>query len=141
MDGRPQRSCISKEESASPTCSNETLMLVLIQAAHEGRKIHTADVRGAYLHTEMNDFVVIKLQGQIMDILCDMNPEYKNCGLREWQGNSVHAADEGPVWMYQICTAVVQAFYRRTEVAELNNLPEVKTPQSSNKEMLSIRPC
>ena len=51
-------------------------MLVLIQVAYEGRKIHTADVQGAYLHAEMDDFVVIKLQGWIIDILCEMKPEY-----------------------------------------------------------------
>ena len=77
MDGRPQQSYISKEESASPTCSNNALMLVVIQAAHKGRKIRTADVSGAFLHAEMDDFVMIKLQCQIMDILCEMKPEYK----------------------------------------------------------------
>ena len=77
MGGRPQRSYTSKEESASPTCSNDALMIVLIQAAREGRNIHTAYVRGAYLHAEMDDFLVIKLQGQIVDILCEMKPEYK----------------------------------------------------------------
>ena len=77
MGGRPQRRYIGKEESAFPTCSNDALMIMLIQAVHEGKKIHTADVRGAYLHAEMDDFVVITLQGQIVDILCELKPEYK----------------------------------------------------------------
>ena len=51
-------------------------MLVLLQAAFEGRKIATANVRAAYLHAEMDDFVVIKLQDPIVDILCEMKPEY-----------------------------------------------------------------
>ena len=51
-------------------------MLVLLQAAFEGRKIATADVRAAYLHVDMDDFVVIKLQGPIVEILCEMKPEY-----------------------------------------------------------------
>ena len=51
-------------------------MLVLLQAAFEGRKIATANVRAAYLHADMDDFVVIKLQGPIVDILCEMKPEY-----------------------------------------------------------------
>ena len=79
MDERSHHSYISKEESAPPpTCSNDVLMLVLIQVAYEGRKIHTADVQGAYLHAEMDDFVVIKLQGQIIDILCDMKLNTRN---------------------------------------------------------------
>ena len=77
VDRRQQQSYISKEVSAPPTCSNDALMLVLIQAAHEGRKIHTNNVRGACLHAEMDYFEVIKLQGQIVDILCEMKPEYR----------------------------------------------------------------
>jgi len=76
VDGRLQRAYISKEESAAPTCSNNALMLVLLQAAFEGRKIATADVGAAYLHADMDNFVVIKLQGPIVDILCEMKPEY-----------------------------------------------------------------
>ena len=52
-------------------------MLILIQAASKGRKIASANVRAAYIHAEMDDFVVIKLQGPIMDILCEMKPECK----------------------------------------------------------------
>ena len=33
-------------------------------------------MRAAYLHADMDDFVVIKLQGPIVDILCEMKPEY-----------------------------------------------------------------
>ena len=47
VDGRLQRAYISKEESAAPTCSNDALMLVLLQVAFEGRKIATAGVRAA----------------------------------------------------------------------------------------------
>ena len=36
--GRPQQSHISKEESAPPTCSNNALTLMLIQAAHEWKR-------------------------------------------------------------------------------------------------------
>ena len=69
MDRRSQWAYISKEESASTTCSNDALMLMLIQTAFKGRKIVTADVWAAYLHVEMDNFVVIKLQGPIVDIL------------------------------------------------------------------------
>ena len=78
VDGRLQRAYISKEELAAPMCSNDALMLVLLQAAFEGRKVATADVQAAYLHADMDDFVVIKLQGPIVDILCEMKPEYSS---------------------------------------------------------------
>ena len=77
VDGRSQQSYINKEELASPTCLNDVLIFVLIQTAHEGRKTHTMDVCGVYLHAEMDDLMVIKLQGQIVDILFKMKPENK----------------------------------------------------------------
>ena len=66
-----------------PTCSNDALMLILIQSAFKGRKIATSDVRSAYLHAEMDDFMVIKLQSPIVDILCEMKPEYKKIVVHE----------------------------------------------------------
>ena len=76
-DGRSQRSYISKEEAASPACSNEALMITMVVAAYENRKHATCDVTSAYLHADQDDFVVIKVQGQIVDILCAKNPGYE----------------------------------------------------------------
>ena len=58
-------------------------MLTMVVAAHEGRDVATADVRGAYLHAEMDEFVVVKLQGQIVDVLCERKPEYKKFVVEE----------------------------------------------------------
>ena len=62
-DSRSQRSYISKDEAVSPTCSNEAVMISLVIAGYENRKLATCDVIGAYLHADMDDFVVIKIQG------------------------------------------------------------------------------
>jgi len=40
--------------------------------AKEGR-----DVEGAYLHADMEDFVIFKLVGEAVDIMCQVNPKYK----------------------------------------------------------------
>ena len=76
-DGRPQRKFVSKEESASPTVSLEGLMLSLMIDAKEGRDVATADVAGAYLHAIMDDFVIVKLTGKTIDIMCDVNPDLR----------------------------------------------------------------
>ena len=47
-------------------------MLSLMIAAKEGR-----DVEGAYLHADMEDFVILKLVGEAVDIMCQVNPKYK----------------------------------------------------------------
>jgi len=72
-DGRAQRSLYDKSETASPTVSTDALTLSIIVDAHEGRDVATADVAGAYLKADMDDFVIMKFVGESVDILCRMN--------------------------------------------------------------------
>jgi hypothetical protein len=76
-DGRPQRALYSKEETASPTISTDALMLSLLIDANEKRDVATADVVGAYLHAYMPDFVLIKLTGETVELMCQVNPKYR----------------------------------------------------------------
>ena len=73
-DGRSQRGRYPKEETASPTLSNDSAMLNLITAAIEGRDVAIADVAGAYLKADMNDFVLMKLEGATVDIMLELDP-------------------------------------------------------------------
>jgi hypothetical protein len=57
-DGRSQRAHYTKEETTSPTVSTDALMLSLMINTKEGRDVATADVEGAYLHADMEDFVI-----------------------------------------------------------------------------------
>mmetsp|Transcript_26617 Transcript_26617/g.41320 ORF Transcript_26617/g.41320 Transcript_26617/m.41320 type:complete len:590 (+) Transcript_26617:1688-3457(+) len=83
VDGRPQRQYISKEEAASPTVSTEALLCTLVVDAHENRYVATADIKGAYLHTEMDDYVLVKLDGEVVDVFCELNPRYKDFVVME----------------------------------------------------------
>ena len=76
-DGRPQRKYVPREESSSPTVSNEALMGVLSIFAKENRAVGVFDVPGAYLHAHMPDdeFVVLRFEGIFVDILCEVMPE------------------------------------------------------------------
>ena len=77
VDGRPQWVYISEEEAASPTTALESLLITLLIDAWEGRDVATADVVGAYLNAYMEDFVIVKLVGDEVDIISKLNPEYK----------------------------------------------------------------
>jgi len=77
-DGRSQRGRYPKEQTASPTMSNDSAMLILITAAIEGRDVAIADVAGAYLKAEMNDFVLMKLEGATVDIMIELDPSLKD---------------------------------------------------------------
>ena len=47
--------------------------------AYEYRKVATFDVPGAYLHTDLykDKFTILLLEGKFVDIICDINPKYK----------------------------------------------------------------
>jgi hypothetical protein len=75
--GRSQRSKYTKEETTSPTVSTDALMISLMIDAKERRDVATADIEGAYLHVDMEDFVLLKLVGEAVNIMCQVNPKYE----------------------------------------------------------------
>ena len=76
-DGRPQRNMYTKEQTPPPTVSTDALMLSILIDAWEHRDVAVADVEGAYLHAELDDFTLPKVEGESVDILCDVNESYK----------------------------------------------------------------
>ena len=75
-DGRKQRRYISKEEASSPTIQMESLFLSLLIDAKEGRDVATANVVGAYLLTKMEDHTLVKVVGESVRIMCEVNKKY-----------------------------------------------------------------
>jgi len=88
-NGRSQRSKYTKEETTSPTVSTDALMISLMIDAKERRDVATADVEGAYLHADMEEFVLLKLVGEAVNIMCQVNPKYENFVVIE-NGKKVH---------------------------------------------------
>ena len=79
-DGSKQRSRLKEGESTySPTVTLEGLYMTMMVAAFEGRDVATFDVPGAYLHAEMpkDKQILLKLTGELVDIMCDVNTEHK----------------------------------------------------------------
>ena len=76
-DGRPQRASYTKEETSSPTATPESVLLTALIDAVEDRHVVVADVTGAYLNADMDDFVLIRLSGDDVDMMCKANPTYK----------------------------------------------------------------
>ena len=77
VDGRRQRRYINKEDVASPTVQQESLILSMIIDARENRDVAIADVVGAYLLASMDDYVLVKVTGRAVETLCDISSEYK----------------------------------------------------------------
>ena len=75
-DGRKQRRYISKEEVASPTIQSESLIMSLLIDAREGRDVATVDVVEAYLIANMKDYVLLRLTGDTVNMMCQINTKY-----------------------------------------------------------------
>ena len=79
-DGSTQRQNVPRDEASSPTLSLEALMALLLINAYEERDTAIFDVPGAYLHAKIPDdkFAILKIEGEFVDIMCEVNPEYKD---------------------------------------------------------------
>ena len=88
-DGRPQRTLYDKADTTSPTVSTDALMLSLMIDAAEHRDVATADVAGAYLKADMDDFVVMRFSGEDARVLCEMNPDYLKFVTTDRNGDKV----------------------------------------------------
>jgi hypothetical protein len=52
-------------------------MLSILIEAWERRDVATADVAGAYLKADFDDFVVLRIEGESVDIMCRVSPHYE----------------------------------------------------------------
>ena len=77
-DGRPQHVFYTKEETSSPTVTPESVLLSALIDAVEDQHVVVADVTGAYLNADMDDFVLIRLSGEDVDMMCNANPAYED---------------------------------------------------------------
>jgi hypothetical protein len=75
-DGRAQRNLYTKDETASATVATDALLLSIRINAKERRDVATAEVSGAYLRADMKDFTLLKMEGESVDIMCDMCSDY-----------------------------------------------------------------
>ena len=77
-NGRKQRRYLSKEEVASPTIQLESLIMSLIIDAKKGEDVAIADIVCIYLLANMQDYVLVKLTGKTVDVMCGVSEEYEH---------------------------------------------------------------
>jgi hypothetical protein len=79
-DRRPQRECISKDESSSTTLSIHALLMTkCLMDAIEGRKVATCDIPGAFLQANWpaDQDCYLKFQGAMVSMICDIVAKYR----------------------------------------------------------------
>ena len=67
---------MQKEQTSSPTVSNQALFLSCVIDAKEEQDVVTADVSGAFLQTKSEGEVIIRLDWQMATQLARINPKY-----------------------------------------------------------------
>ena len=74
-DGRKQCVHTGKEEKTSPTVATESVMLTSTIDAKEGRDVATVDIPGAFMHSDQDETVHLRLQGTLADLLVKCDPK------------------------------------------------------------------
>ena len=67
----------TKAETVSPTISNDALLLTMLIDAWDDRYVAITDIDGAYLHADMDDYTLLKLEGKSVDIMCEVKVDYE----------------------------------------------------------------
>ncbi len=74
-DGRKQKAYVEKMSVASPTVHLESLMANLVISGYE-RDVASIDIGGAFLLSDIAEFILMKLDGEVVDVMCKANPSY-----------------------------------------------------------------
>ena len=75
-DGSSQRDYTAPSDAAAPTIATEALFLTCVIDAAEERDVATADITGAFLQAEIDEFVVIKFEDTMIDLLIRTDEMY-----------------------------------------------------------------
>ena len=80
-NGKPTCKWLSKEDSASPSVSLESLFLTSIIAAKEERDVMTCNIPNAFIQASMTTIdhggekVIMKKTGILLELLLELSPE------------------------------------------------------------------
>ena len=76
-DGSKQHSLYNKDNITSPTISTDVLMMTLVIDAMEERVVGIGDIPRAYLQANMTDLVYMKMRGESVEVMCQLDPDMK----------------------------------------------------------------
>jgi hypothetical protein len=116
---------LHKEETSSLTVSTDALMLSLLIDATKRRDLVITDVTGAYLHAEMEDFPLLKMEGESVDIMCGVCEDYRKYGCHK-NGKKVLYLTllvKVFVWLRSVGTTLVRTFLHHPKGSGLLTQP------------------
>ncbi len=73
-DGRKQRGDWTKQETMSPTISNESVFLTSVIDAHERRDVGCYGIPGVFLHADSDENITMILKGRLAELMVQVAP-------------------------------------------------------------------
>jgi len=74
-NGSVQREHVAKEEAAAPTVALESVFVTTTIDAKEKQEVVTIDIPGAFLHADNKDYVVMKMNGSLAELMVKTDPK------------------------------------------------------------------
>ncbi len=74
-NGSVQRAHVAKEEAAALAVALEFVFVTATIDAKEKQKVVTIDIPGAFLHANNKDYVVVKMNGLLAELMVKMDPK------------------------------------------------------------------
>jgi hypothetical protein len=82
-NGRKQRLYKTKEKTSAPTVAIESVFLTSVVDAKEGRQVITLDIPGAFMQTDIDEVIHVRLEGPMARLLVKVNPKLYQKFLKE----------------------------------------------------------
>ncbi len=84
-----QRDHVAKEEAASPTVVLESVFVTNAIDVKENREVVTIDIPGAFLHATNDNYVVMRMNGRLAELMAKTDPKLYRKYLTDEKGKKV----------------------------------------------------
>jgi hypothetical protein len=88
-NGSVQREHVAKEEAASPTVALESVFVTAAIDGKENREVVTIDIPGAFLHAANDDYVVMRMNGTLAELMAKTDNKLYRKYLTDEKGKKV----------------------------------------------------
>jgi hypothetical protein len=125
-NGSVQRQHVAKEEATAPTVTSEAIFIQSTIFAHESRDVATCDIPGAFLHADNPDYVLMRLDGILAEMMVKIAPSiYRKFVTTNSKGKTVLYVQLEKAVYGMMKSALL--FYRKL-VADLTSIGFVINP-------------
>jgi hypothetical protein len=111
-----QREHVAKDEAASPTVALESVFVTAAIDAKENREVVTIAIPGAFLHATNDDYVVMRMNGTLAELMAKTDPKlYRKYLMDEKDKKVLYLHLQKALWNDEECTIILQKVDIRTE--------------------------